>query len=252
MNTIWQENKKIILAILLFFFTLFIYTKLFGPIPFLINSFVTSKNDLFQSIGEGSVSQAPDLATISFGVAKTSLTVSDAQNQTNKTINSVLENLKNLGISEKDLKTTNYSVNPNYSFEVVQRISGYTVTQNIDLKIKNIENTNKAIDTITGNGGNLVGQVQFGFDDKTKAKLEDKARKEAVANAKEKAQSLANAAGVKLGKIINVTEAQDNFPRPVMFDRVKTGIEIEEPPPTNITPGENSVKISVTLTYEIY
>lgn len=249
MSTQWQENKKIIFAVLLFFFTLFVYTKLAGPIPFLINSYVTSKNDLFQSLGQGSVSQAPDLATISFGVTKSSSTVSDAQNQTNKAINSVLESIKNLGVSEKDLKTTNYSVNPNYSFEGIQKISGYTVTQNIELKIKDIKNTNRLIDAITGNGGNLIGQVQFGFDDKTKAKLEDKARKEAVGNAKEKAQSLANAAGVRLGKIINVTESQDNFPRPIPFENAKAGIQ--ETPSTNITPGENNIKITVTLSYEI-
>src|SRR3990167_5765366 len=218
MSSFWRENKKIILAILLFFFTLFIYTKLVGPIPFLINSYVTSKNDLFQSVGEGSASQAPDIATTSFGVTKSSPTVSDAQNQTNKAINSILESIKNLGVSEKDLKTTNYSVNPNYSFEGVTRIIGYTVAQNIEIKIKNIKNTNKIIDAITGNGGNLIGQIQFGFDDKTKAKLEDKARKEAVGNAKEKAQDLANAAGIKLGRIINVQESQNAYPRLISLD----------------------------------
>ena len=236
--------------VIFLFLGLFIYTKLAGPIPFVVNNYTTAKNDLFQSLGEGSVSQAPDLVTISFGVTKSSSTVSDAQNQTNKAINSVLENLKNLGVSEKDLKTTNYSVNPNYSFEGVARIIGYTVAQNIEIKIKNIKNTNKIIDAITGNGGNLIGQVQFGFDDKTKAKLEDKARKEAVGNAKEKAQSLAKAAGIRLGKIINVTESQDNFPRPIPFESVKAGIQ--ETPATNITPGENSINITITLTYEIY
>lgn len=251
MSVQWQENKKIILAIFLFFIALFLYTKLAGPIPFLINSYVTSKNDLFQSLGQGSVSQAPDLATISFGVTKSSPTVSDAQNQTNKAINSILENLKNLGVSQKDLKTTNYSVNPNYSFEGVARITGYTVTQNIELKIKNINNTNKAIDIITENGGNLIGQVQFGFDDRTKAKLEDKARKEAVGNAKDKAQSLANAAGIRLGRIINVQESQDVSPRLISLDApVRIGGAPEEK--TEVPAGENSVKISVTLTYETY
>ena len=251
MSAQWQENKKIILAILLFFFALFAYTKLAGPIPFLINSYVTSKNDLFQSQGQGSVSQAPDLATISFGVTKSSSAVSDAQNQTNKAINSVLENLKNLGVSEKDLKTTNYSVNPNYSFEGVARIIGYTVAQNIEIKIKNIKNTNKIIDAITGNGGNLIGQIQFGFDDKTKAKLEDKARKEAVGNAKEKAQDLANAAGIKLGRIINVQESQNAYPRPISLDApARIGGVPEEK--TEIPTGESSMKINVTLTYEIY
>ena len=245
-----KGQNGLIAAVIIFFIGLFTYTKLAGPIPFLVNNYNTNKSDLFQAEGQGSVSQVPDLVTISFGVTKSSSTVSDAQNQTNEAINSILKNLKNLGVSEKDLKTTNYSVNPNYNFEGIQRITGYTVTQNIDLKIKDIKNTNRLIDAITGNGGNLIGQVQFGFDDKTKAKLENKARKEAVGNAKEKAQNLANAAGVRLGKIINVTESQDNFPRPIPFESTKTGIQ--ETPSTNITPGENSIKISVTLTYEIY
>src|SRR3990167_235641 len=196
-----KGQNGLIAAVIIFFIGLFTYTKLAGPIPFLVNNYNTNKSDLFQAEGQGSVSQVPDLVTISFGVTKSSSTVSDAQNQTNKAINS-------------------------------------------------IKNTNRLIDAITGNGGNLIGQVQFGFDDKTKAKLENKARKEAVGNAKEKAQNLANAAGVRLGKIINVTESQDNFPRPIPFESAKAGIQ--ETPTTNITPGENSIKISVTLTYESY
>ena len=93
MSAQWQENKKIILAIFLFFIALFLYTKLAGPIPFTINNYTTAKNDLFQAEGQGSASMAPDIATISFGVTKNSGTVADAQNQTNTAINSILENL---------------------------------------------------------------------------------------------------------------------------------------------------------------
>ena len=250
MSAFWKENRKVILAIILFFIVFFIYTKLAGPIPFLVNNYTTTKTDLFQATGAGSASAAPDEVTISFGVTKNASTVADAQSQTNTAIDNILENLKSLGVSDKDLKTTNYSINPNYTFEGTQKISGYTVTQNIDLKIKDIKNTNKAIDTITANGGNLVGQVQFGFDDKTKEKLEEQARKEAVGNAKQKAESLAKTAGIRLGKIINVTESQDNFPRPIPFESAKAGIQ--ETPSTNITPGENSINITVTLTYQTY
>src|SRR3989338_2080106 len=246
-----KGQNGLIAAVIIFFIGLFTYTKLAGPIQFLVNNYNTNKSDLFKAEGQGSVSQAPDQVTISFGVTKSSSTVSDAQNQTNSSINSILENLKKLGVEDKDLKTTNYSVNPNYSFEGVARITGYTVTQNIDLKIKDIKNTNRLIDAITGNGGNLIGQVQFGFDDKTKAKLENKARKEAVGNAKEKAQSLANAAGVRLGRIINVTESQDESPRLIQLDTpLRVGGAPEEK--TEIPTGENSIKINVTLTYEIY
>lgn len=237
-------------AILFFFILLFIYTKLAGPIPFLVNNYTTTKTDSFQTQGQGSASAAPDEVIISFGVTKTSGTVSDAQNQTNTAIENILNNLKKLGVSDKDLKTANYSVNPDYNFNGRQRISGYTVTQNIDLKLKDIKKTNEAIDTITANGANLVGQIQFGFTDQSKAKLEEDARKEAVGNAKQKAESLAKTAGIRLGKIINVSESSNGEPRPIFFDSLKAGTI--ESPTTNITPGENSVNITVTLTYQTY
>ena len=236
-------------AVVLFFILLFVYTKLVGPIPFTVNNINTSKDTPFQVEGQGSASAAPDQATISFGVTKNSPAVSDAQSQTNNAIDSILNNLKKIGISDKDTKTTNYSVNPNYSFEGTQRITGYNVTQNIEVKIKDIKNTNRAVDTIIESGANLVGQIQFGFTDKSKVELEEKARKEAVDKAKQKAQSIAKIAGVRLGKIINVQELQQGGISPIPF----LGREAESQPSkeTNITPGENSVKLTIILTYEI-
>lgn len=243
--------KNIIAAIIIFFLALFLYTKLAGPIPFVVNNYNTDKTDSFQTEGKGSASAAPDEVTISFGVTKNSSSVADAQNQTNSAIENILKNLKNLGVSEKDLKTTNYSVNPNYSFEGTQRISGYTVSQNIELKLKDIKKTNNAIDAITSGGANLVGQIQFGFSQSAKEKLEETARKEAISDAKQKAQNIAKTAGIKLGRIINVQESSgDNFPRPIPLESAKSGIA--EGAPTQITPGENKITISITLTYETF
>lgn len=237
-------------SVVLFFVLLFAYTKLAGPIPFTVNNINTVKDAPFQVEGQGNASAAPDQTTISFGVTKSSSSVSDAQTQTNSTIKSILENLKDLSISDKDIRTTNYSVNPNYDFNAGRRITGYTVTQNIEMKIKKIENTNKAIDSITAGGANLVGQIRFGFSDKSKALLEEKARKEAVDNAKQRAQSIAKVTGVRLGKIINVSENEADDPRffPLSAGRDVGGAPEEE---TEIPVGESSIKTNITLTYEI-
>ncbi|MEK7573003.1 MAG: SIMPL domain-containing protein [Patescibacteria group bacterium] len=250
----WKDNSNTVFGFVLFFFLgLFIYTKLAGPIPFLVNNYTTIKNDLFQTSGQGSASAAPDEATISFGVTKTAGTVEDAQDLTNTAIENILNNLKKLGVSDKDLKTVNYSVNPDYNFNGGQKISGYTVTQNIDLKLKDIKNTNKAVGTITASGANLVGQIQFGFTDGSKAKLEEMARKEAADDAKQKAQSLAKTAGINLGKIINVQESSNDFSQPIPFlAREKSDTSSPAIPETEIPTGENNIKISITLTYETY
>lgn len=230
---------------------LFIYTKLAGPIPFVVNNYNTAKNDLFQTQGQGSASAAPDEAEISFGVTKNANTVATAQEQTNSAVQNILENLKNLGVNEKDIKTTNYSVNPNYDFSSGQRITGYNVSQNINLKLKDIKKTNDAIDAITAGGANLVGQIQFGFSDGAKEKLEETARKEAVENAKQKAQSIAKTAGIRLGKIINVQESSNDFPRPIPLDVGRGSAEIPAEK-TEIPTGESAINISITLTYETY
>ena len=245
--------NKILAAILLFFACLFVYTKVVGPFPFAVNSVQTSKQDLFQVTGEGSSTAVPDTAHVIFGVTKQSSTVADAQNQTNTAVNAILDALKKMGVNTKDLKTTDYSVNPNYNFNGgTQTITGYTVTQNIDVKIQPLDKVNQAIDTITKNGANLVGQVSFGFSNDLEQKLEDEARKDAVTKAKAKAVGLASAAGVHLGPIINITE-NPTTPLPIVRPMALEGkLQDTNSAPTEVTPGTSEVTTSVTLSYQLY
>lgn len=245
--------NKLIAAILFFFLCLFVYTKLAGPIPFLVNSVQTTKTDTFQVSGDGSATGVPNTATVSFGVTKQAATVADAQNQTNTAINSIMDKLKSLGIDTKNIKTTDYNVNPNYNFGDSQSISGYTVTQTVEVKVDPLDTVNKTLDIITAAGANIVGKVSFGFDDATQQTLEDEARQDAVKAAKAKADSLAKAAGIHLGNIINVTENQ-NTPGPIVFNAAaKLGAGAgENATPTQVTPGENTITTTVTLSYQIY
>lgn len=242
---------KYALGILVFFLSLFAYTKLAGPIPFALNSIQTTKVDTFQVTGEGKATATPNTATISFGVTKQSGTVDDAQNQTNTNINNILNKLKELNIDTKNIKTTDYSIQPNYNFAAGNQITGYTVTQTVEVKIQPLDKLNKTLDTITGNGANIIGQVSFGFDDATLQKLQDQARSEAVKQAKTKAQSLANAAGIHLGNIINLTENQP-APGPILLNTAKLTGAGETTQPSQITPGENTISTTITLSYQIY
>lgn len=261
MNNFYQQFKTPIVTIGLLFLAFFVYTKLAGPIPFFINSVTTTKTDLFTAQGEGKITAVPDSATLSIGITQTGKTVQDAKDKTNSATQKVLLALKDLGILEKDIKTTNYSVNPNYgnNNEIAPmmypirdngaNITGYTVTQNLEIKIKQTDNVNKAIDAVTKSGANLIGGVNFTFSDELLEKLEDKARKDAVINAKKKAQSLANASGLRLGKIINVVESS-SFPRPMLAEALKA--QSLDNIQTQVTPGENTVTINVTIYYETY
>lgn len=240
--------KTPLLTILFIFLGLFLYAKLIGPIPFSVNSVQTTKPNLFSVSGIGNATGIPDITQLSIGVTKTASTVALAQEQTNVATNKIIEDLKKLGVEEKNIKTINYNVNPNYDFGRggQSNITGYAVTQTLDVKSL-IGTANKVIDVAAADGANLVGGVNFTFNEKTKKELEDKARTEAVKMAKEKAESLAKATGIRLGRIVDVQESTGFEPRPVAMQALDSA-KTEE---TQIQPGENSIKINITLSYEI-
>lgn len=249
----WQSIRTPFLTILFAFLSLFIFTKIFGPIPFSVNSITTDKQNLFTVTGTAEKTAVPDTAMVSLGINKNSPTVETAKDEVNKIINKITDDLKNMGVSEKDIKTSNYSVNPNYDYrDGSQKANGYSVSANIEVKLKSIEKANSAIDTATRDGATQVGGVQFVLNDDERKKAEDEARKEAIQKAKEKASSIAQAAGIHLGRIVDVQESGSGTePRPYYGLTADTKQSAPEEP-TQLNPGENKVVSTVTLSFETY
>lgn len=240
-------------GVIIFFLSLFLYTKFIGPIPFSIDSVTTNKINLFQAQGTGQVTAIPNTAEVSLGVTKTAATVADAQNQVNTTTQNILDSLKNLGVDAKDITTTNYSLNPQYDYTSGQKVTGYTVTQNIDVKLTPIDKANKAVDAATADGANIVGGITFTVDDATKKSLEDKARKMAVDDAKQKAQSLANAAGIHLGRVIDIQETTDQpIIRPLLMNAGGGSMAKIDQTTTQLPVGQSTITSNVTISYETY
>lgn len=246
------DLKKQLSIIVFIFLALFLYTRIAGPIQFSVNSVQTNKNDLFTTTGEGKAVAIPDIASLSIGITQNATTVSEAQKKINEVSKKITYSVKDIGIEEKYIKTTNYSVYPDYNYTLSRTITGYKATQNMEIKIKDIQKINQVIDTATSNGANIIGNVNFTFSDQLKAELEEKARKEAIDSAKKKAESLAKVSGIKLRKLINVVES-DNPPVRVFTNGLGGARAIEEAEDvTNITPGEGTVSISITLYYETH
>ena len=247
-----KELKTPLFTVLFILIGIFLYIKLAGPIPFSVNSVQTSKSNLFSVTGTGKATDVPDTTLLSFGVTKTAPNVLTAQEQVNTTSNKITNDLKNLGIDEKNIKTTNYSVYPNLDYSNGrQNITGYTVSQNLEVKIKPIDKANKAIDITTNDGANMVGGITFILNDEAKKKLENKARLEAIKNAKEKAESLSSLSGIRLGKIIDVQESGGIQPHPIMIESRPIG-DVNQEKSTEINPGESTVSTTITLSYETF
>ena len=240
------------LVILSFFVSLFLYTKFVGPLAFSVTNTTLDKTDTFTVTGEGTTVVKPDIANVTAGIESTGATVSQAQNQANQVMNSIVMSLRNLGINtDKDVKTINYNVSPTYDWTGgKQRITGYTTSTNINIKVRDIDKVNQVIDVATANGANQVGGITFDVDDKTKA--ENEARKEAVSEAKQKAQQAASIAGFRLGKIINYSENNEIPPRPMMYEGMSVAKANDVAPTTQIQTGSSEIKITVSLSYQIY
>lgn len=114
MRNFYEQFKTPIVIITLFFAALFLYTTFAGPIQFSVNSVNTNKTDFFTADGTGEESAVPDSATVYLGITSQGTTVTEAQNKANELSDKIIESMKDQGIAEKDIKTTNYSVNPNY------------------------------------------------------------------------------------------------------------------------------------------
>ena len=113
----------------------------------------------------------------------------------NTATNKIIAGIKALGIQDKDIKTQNLSSFPNQDFSRGNAVTGYTVNQELSITAENIELANKALDSATANGANQISGVTFTINDDDKKGLEDKARKKAIADAKSKAQEIAQDAG---------------------------------------------------------
>lgn len=229
---------------------LLVYTKIAGPLPLSVSSVVTQKSDVYVATGEGKTTVVPDQATVSVGVQTQGTLVASVQKEMNEKVNAMTQAIKKLGIDEKDIKTSGYSIYPTYDYQNArQRIVGYQASTSLTVKIKNLDLINSVIDTATSQGANTVSGVTFEVSDKEEALKT--AREMAVAEAKKKAANAAGIAGFTLGKIINYQEQEGGggYPVPMM---AKAEIARDASAGnTNIEPGSQEVHLFVSISYSL-
>lgn len=199
--------------------------------------------------GEGTVTAAPDIANIQVGVTSEAKTVADAQNDNTKKMNEIIKAIKEQGVAEKDLKTENYNIYPKYQWKLGKNeITGYTVMQSLSVKIRDTKNISEILKAATDKGANKVGDLKFSVDEPERLKVE--AREKAIKNAKQKAEMLATQLDVKLGKIVSFSEYEGSgdTAKYMYAEGMGGGGETFAP---NVQVGENEIKISVTIVYDI-
>jgi uncharacterized protein len=223
------------------------------------NQPLTLKMDTQQSgiwvNGEGKVSVAPDVATLTLGVYSQKDKVSSAQTEAASAMDSIIKALTSNGIDKKDIQTQNFSIQQVTKWDdkgQVQVVIGYSVTNMVVAKIRNLDKVGTIIDASVTAGGDLirVNGIDFSREDTTQYYLQ--ARELAMNKAKAKADQMASLSGVKLGKPVYITESTYVPPRTYTTNSYKMdmagGASV---PTTSINPGELDVIVDVQVTYAI-
>ncbi|HET7099087.1 MAG TPA: SIMPL domain-containing protein [Patescibacteria group bacterium] len=245
-----RQQSDSLVAVIIFFVLLFVFSKWGPAVPFSVLS--QSKGEPMVVTGEGKAVAIPDIVKVSAGIQEQGTTLNQVQDTANKKSQSLVEALKKMGVEDKDIKTSSYNVSPQSDYQVSPpKITGYQVSISYEVTVRNIDKTNDILTTLTSSGANLIGGVSFDLSDEAKAKAMDSARNDAVDKAKENAQSLAKSSGIKLGKIINVTESQGISPRPVYMTADKAVGLGGAPISPDIQPGTTDINVIVSLSYEV-
>jgi len=200
--------------------------------------------------GLGSTYLTPDIAYIYIGVHSEGATASEVVASNKTQTNAVLDALKAAGVDEKDLRTTNFSIWPSQQYSPEGTVTGtiYMVDNTVYVTVRNLDGLGDLLDSTIAAGANSINSIQFDVADKSAAVKE--ARANAVEDAKTQAQELADAAGVKLGDIQNIS-FYDNSPYPVFEGKGGGGGAMAADTSVSIQPGQLTISVSVNITYDI-
>jgi uncharacterized protein len=194
--------------------------------------------------GTGTVEVAPDLATLSIGVTTQGETAATSLTANTVAMEAVMARLAASGIDARDMQTSNLYLSPNWTGydTATPTISGYVASNSLTVQVRNLDTLGAVLDAAVADGANTLNGLSFGLSDPDP--ILDEARKEAVADARASAELLATAAGMKLGRIILISETEgDRLP----YDGYQADVAASVP----LAGGELGLSANVTIQYEI-
>ncbi len=194
--------------------------------------------------GEGTVAAAPDSAVIRLGVSSTGKTARAASDANAREMTVVLAAIKESGVADRDIQTTSLSLQPQYdpSKTGAARLVGFQANNQVNVKIRDVGRLPAVLDRAIAGGANEMSGIEFVVSEQ--GKLLDKARIEAIADARRKAELYATAAGMKVGRVMAISE-EGSAPPPRAFQALRAGAA------TPIAPGEQTLRAVVTVIYEL-
>lgn len=219
---------------------------------------------------QGESRRVPDVAMFSAGVVTQAPTASAALRENSTQMDRVIAALKRAGIADRDIQTSSINLSPQYSDPVreaamrarevgqpyvppndqARRIIGYEARNTVQVRVRNLANMGAVIDTLVSVGANEVNGPNFTLDEEEAAQNE--ARVEAVTKARQRAELYARAAGMRVARILSISEGGGYHPvRQIMVTGARAAGAPPPPPPAPVEPGELSIGVNVSMQFEL-
>jgi hypothetical protein len=198
----------------------------------------------------GEVTRVPDVAIISAGVVSRASTATAALQDSANRMSQVLAALKRAGVADRDIQTSNVSLNPEYRYPENQspQLTGYTATNQLTIRFRDIRNSGKILDALVSVGANQINGPNLTVD-KPEAAL-DEARANAVATGRARAELYARSLGLHVARVVSVSES-GGYAVPPAPPPVPMMMARGERDSTSIQPGEQKLQVSVAMTFEL-
>jgi uncharacterized protein YggE len=215
-----------------------------------LDSTYALNNTLFVS-GSATANTKTDKVTVSLGVETADKTAEKALLSNSNLMNTVIDALKASGLQQNETSTSSFSIKPNYNYSKYGdggNLMGFTVSNLIHIESSNIDSVSQWIDTAVQAGANIVNDIYFSVSEEKLQKIKNVLLKEAVANAKTKADIVAGAAGINVGGIKSIMVEEIGFP-PVPGPLYSKSISSDDVSSIPILAGEQVVSTKVSIVY---
>jgi uncharacterized protein YggE len=219
-----------------------------------VPTLISESSDIQKTIsitGAGVASATADQATLNLGVEVTKDTAGAAINENANLMAAVIEALKDQGIDEEDIQTTNYNVYAQYDWtEDGRELVGYTVSNMVQVTVRDIDNVGNVIDAAGEAGSNTINGISFGLSEEKMAELKTAAYILALGDAQDKADLIADTLGLSITGVQSVTE-NSYTPVRTYMEYAESGMDmaISSKAPTPIVSGDLSVSVNVHIVF---
>lgn len=199
----------------------------------------------------GEVTRVPDLAVISAGVVSRSATASAALQDTADKMTRVIGALKRAGVQDRDIQTSNVSLNPEYRYPENQspQLVGYTASNSVTVRFRDIRNSGKILDALVAQGANQISGPSMTVE-KPESAL-DEARAKAVAVGRARAELYARSLGLRVVRVVSVNESGGYYAPPPPAPPVAMMARGERDYSTPVQPGEQKLQVNLAMTFEL-